>query len=118
MFEVEVSNYGVVSPPGVAPQTYFCIGVRSVIDGTTWMVYRRYENCYPLADHLRGIEQAVPPLPIFYEGMRDPYALNAAAAALQQWLQRILEVPPLRDSAILRKFLCSEANMSPPYFQV
>lgn len=118
MFEIEVSSCGIVAPPGVPPQTYFCISVHSLVDGSSWVVYRRYANCYPLADHLRGVDQAVPPLPFFYEGMRDPHALHTAAVGLEHWLRAILQIPRFGDSAILRKFLCAEANMPPPYFQV
>ncbi|CAM9484004.1 unnamed protein product [Chrysoparadoxa australica] len=121
MFTVELPGYGVVRDPGFPPYPVYVISVQQPLQ--TWTCYRRHSSFKSLGEHLAssvpGIGK-VPHCPKMDDEVKiaSSEQLDKARVLLQQWLHQTLLCPGVKESQVLRNFLCANANMPPPCLEI
>ena len=58
-----------------------------------------------------------PALSLTHDGQQEVDAIVQARNAAQEWLSSVLMVPAVRESPVMRQFLCYGANVVPPQFE-
>lgn len=128
MFSIELAGYGVVRDPGLSPYPVFVISVNQ--PEQSWTCYRRYSSFKSLGEHLAtaiGGLSGMPVCPqvsdeVLFGGNISSKAwaaqLEKARGLLQIWLHQTLVYPGVKESQVLRNFLCANANMPPAKLEI
>ena len=112
---VEVAGYG--SCKTAVPYIVFVVCVQQE-NFEAWTVYRPYRSFEILREQLSALQTDTPVIPPFDYSNFNHEHLDQCRAYLDSWLQTVTSNAYILRMQAMYQFLCSDANMPPPYLEV
>lgn len=105
----------------ISPHIIHAVSVAQPVQ--SWTVLRDHVDFLAmdvaLGDAIPGLPSCVAcPAPgVTHDSQQEVNAIVHARNAAQEWLSSVLMVPAVRESPVMRQFLCYGANVVPPQFE-